>query len=148
MLGLIGVIAVLGLSAMGSGSGVGYAGMSAIGAWKKCYLQNKPAPFILAALSAFPMSQTLYGFILMQQMIPMLNDPNKSALVFGIGIFSGAAIGLSALFQGKAAASACDAYGETGKGNAQYILVLGLIETVALFVLVFTILLLSSVNAA
>jgi len=51
---------------------------------------------------------------------------------------SGLAIGMSAVAQGQAAAAGCDAYGETGKGFANYITVVGLCETVALFVLAFT----------
>jgi len=39
--------------------------------------------------------------------------------------------------QGKAAAVACDAMGETGKGFGNYIVVLGIVETVALFVMAF-----------
>lgn len=46
-------------------------------------------------------------------------------------------MGFSAWFQGRAGAVASDALGETGKGFGNYILVLGLIETVALFVMVF-----------
>jgi V/A-type H+-transporting ATPase subunit K len=37
-------------------------------------------------------------------------------------------------------ASGCDAFGETGQGFGNYILVVGLTETVALFVMVFSIL--------
>jgi len=54
-----------------------------------------------------------------------------------IGIVGGFAIGLSAWMQGKAAARACDALTETGKGFGNYIMILGIIETVALFVMVF-----------
>ena len=46
-------------------------------------------------------------------------------------------MGLSAWMQGKAAARASDALAETGKGFGNYIMVLGVIETVALFVMVF-----------
>ncbi|TBR16755.1 V-type ATP synthase subunit K, partial [bacterium] len=35
------------LSAVGSGWGAGIAGMSAIGAWKKNFSQNKSASFML-----------------------------------------------------------------------------------------------------
>ena len=52
------------------------------------------------------------------------------------------AIGLSAFFQGKVAAASADALGETGKGTANYFIVIGIIETVALFTLVFSLLLL------
>jgi V/A-type H+-transporting ATPase subunit K len=40
--------------------------------------------------------------------------------------------------QGKGAAVACDAMGETNKGFGNYIVVLGMAETVALFVMAFT----------
>ena len=54
-----------------------------------------------------------------------------------IGAVTGVAIGLSALMQGKAGAKASDALAETGKGFANYIMVVGVIETVALFVMIF-----------
>ena len=41
------------------------------------------------------------------------------------------------MMQGKAGASASDALAETGKGFTNYIMVVGLIETVALFAMVF-----------
>ena len=46
-LGLAAAAAALGFSAVGSALGTGYAGMAAVGAWKKCFAQDKPAPFIL-----------------------------------------------------------------------------------------------------
>ena len=58
-------------------------------------------------------------------------------------LFCGLAIGLSALFQGKCAAAAADALGSTGKGTANYFIVIGIVETVALFTLVFGLLLLN-----
>ena len=54
-----------------------------------------------------------------------------------LGCIAGLAIGLSAWMQGKAGAKAADALAETGKGFGNYIMVLGVIETVALFVMVF-----------
>jgi len=50
---------------------------------------------------------------------------------------AGLTIGLSALMQGKAGVKASDALSETGKGFVNYILVVGVIETVALFVMIF-----------
>ena len=54
-----------------------------------------------------------------------------------LGMAAGLAMGASAWMQGKAGASAADALAETGKGFGNYIMVLGVIETVALFVMVF-----------
>ena len=53
------------------------------------------------------------------------------------GLLGGLAMGFSAWMQGKAGASAADAFAETGKGFGNYLIVLGIIETVALFVMVF-----------
>lgn len=131
----LGLGAVLSLSALGSGLGAGIAGMSAIGSWKKAFSQNKIAPFLMVAFVGAPLTQTIYGMILMNRMALLVA---KGTYLWGIGIFSGLAMGVSALMQGKAAAVACDALGETGKGFGNYIVVLGIIETVALFVMVFT----------
>jgi V/A-type H+-transporting ATPase subunit K len=134
--GLIGVGAALALAAVGSALGAGSAGMAAVGAWKKCFVQNKPAPFLLVAFVGAPLTQTIYGFILMNA----LNDASANidpALLLGAGVLGGIAMGMSAWFQGKSAAVASDALAETGKGFGNYIMVLGLVETVALFVMVF-----------
>ena len=138
-LGLIGMAAALGLSAMGSAFGAGFAGMSSVGAWKRCYASGKPAPFIMVAFSGAPLTQTIYGFLLMNFIRSAHCDP---ALALGVGVFGGIAIGLSAFFQGKCAAAAADALGATGKGTANYFMVIGIVETVALFTLVFSLLLL------
>ena len=61
----IGMAAALGLSAAGSAFGAGFAGMASVGAWKKCYASGKAAPFIMIAFSGAPLTQTIYGFLLM-----------------------------------------------------------------------------------
>jgi len=139
----LGPATVLAFSAMGSGWGAGVAGMAAIGAWKKAFAQNKAASFILVAFVGAPLTQTVYGMILMNKMTELAN---RGQYVWWVGIFAGIAMGLSALWQGKAAAVACDAMGETGKGFGNYIIVLGIIETVALFVMAFTLGLLGKIG--
>jgi V/A-type H+-transporting ATPase subunit K len=141
----LGAIAVLALSAVGSGWGAGIAGMSAIGAWKKNFSQNKAASFMLVVFVAAPLTQTVYGMIVMRQLMAIVN---KGQYLWSIGIFAGLAIGLSALWQGKCAAVACDAMGETGKGFGSYLVVLGMTETVALLVMAFTLMLLGLVGGA
>jgi V/A-type H+-transporting ATPase subunit K len=133
-IGMIGVAAVLGIAAVGSAIGAGIAGQAAIGAWKRAYMANKPAPFLLMAFAGAPLTQTIYGNILLGAMRSSTADP---ALLFSAGLTGGLAIAMSAVAQGKAAAASCDAYGETGKGFAQYITVVGICETVALFVMAF-----------
>jgi V/A-type H+/Na+-transporting ATPase subunit K len=131
----LGLSLVLALAACGSAAGAGVAGMSAIGAWKKSYAQNKAASFMLVAFVGAPLTQTIYGMIVMNRMYELAV---KGHYLWGIGAFCGLAIGFSAYFQGKCAASACDAMGETGKGFGNYLVVLGMTETVALFVMAFT----------
>ncbi len=132
--GLFGIGAAIALAAFGSALGAGAAGMAAIGAWKKCYAQNRPAPFTLITFVGAPLTQTIYGYILMNT---LLASTSPDWLILGAGIFGGAAMGASAFMQGKAGAAASDALAETGKGFGNYIMVLGLVETVALFVMVF-----------
>lgn len=141
----LGAILCLALSAVGSGWGAGIAGMSAIGAWKKNFAQNKPASFMLVVFTAAPLTQTVYGMIVMRQLMAIAN---KGQYLWSIGAFAGLAIGLSALWQGKCAAVACDAMGETDKGFGNYMVVLGMTETVALLVMAFTLMLLGIVSSA
>lgn len=132
---MLGAAVCMGIAAIGSAIGIGIAGQGAIGAWKRCYVNNKPAPFILTVFAGAPLTQTIYGFLLMQSMAVSQKD---SWFLLGLGVASGLAMCFSAIAQGKAGAAGSDALGETGKGFAQYIMVVGLCETVALFAMVFS----------
>ena len=132
---MIGAACVLGFSAIGSSLGAAIAGQAAIGSWKRSYMANKNASFLLVAFAGAPLTQTIYGFILMSRMLNSTKDP---LLILAAGIMSGIGMGMSALAQGQAAAAGCDAFGETGKGFSNYIIVVGLCETIALFVMAFT----------
>ncbi len=133
--GMLGAAVCMGIAAIGSAIGIGIAGQGAIGAWKRCYVNNKPAPFILTVFAGAPLTQTIYGFLLMQS---MSSSEKNAGFLMGLGIASGLAMCFSAIAQGKAGAAGSDALGETGKGFAQYIMVVGLCETVALFAMVFS----------
>jgi V/A-type H+/Na+-transporting ATPase subunit K len=126
------------LAAVGSALGTGVAGMAAVGAWKRAFSQNKAAPFILVAFVGAPLSQTIYGMILRNAIQAAKMPPESYYFQMTIGMLAGLAMGLSAFMQGKAGAKAADALAETGRGFGNYIMVLGVIETVALFVMVFT----------
>ena len=121
----LGAAMALGFAAIGSALGTGTAGMAGIGAWKKCYLQGKAAPFILLVFIGAPLSQTIYGLLLMNFII----GADASPVLLGAGIIGG--------YQGKAGAAGCDALAETGEGFGNYLTTLGIIETVALFVMIF-----------
>jgi V/A-type H+-transporting ATPase subunit K len=92
---------------------------------------------MLVAFAGAPLTQTIYGFLLML----FINGSDKEPLVqLCAGVFGGLAIGFSAVLQGKVAARAADALAETGKGTANYFMVIGIVETIAVFVLVFMLL--------
>ena len=135
--GMLGAAICMGIAAIGSAIGIGIAGQGAIGAWKRCYVNNKPAPFILTVFAGAPLTQTIYGFLLMNIKLKALGVANPG-MALGLGIASGLAMCFSAIAQGKAGAAGSDALGETGKGFAQYIMVVGLCESVALFAMVFS----------
>ena len=145
-----GAIACLGLAGAGSAFGTGLAASAAVGAWKKCYAANKQAPFLLLSFVGAPITQVLYGMIVMNKMLDFLKTPEK---VVGLGVpflvagvFAGLAIGLSALFQGRAGAAACDAQAETNQGFTNYLAALGIVETVAIFAMVFALIALGKIG--
>ena len=141
-----GAIACLSLSAVGSAVGTGLAAAAAVGSWKKCYAANKPAPFTLLTFVGLPLSQTLYGMILMFVMNGKAGVSGAGLPMLVLGIFAGLGIGLSALFQGRAAAAACDAQAETNQGFTNYLAALGIVETVAIFAMVFALIALGKIG--
>jgi V/A-type H+-transporting ATPase subunit K len=110
-----------------------------VGAWKKCYLANKPAPMTMLAFTGNPLTQTFYGFLLMGPAFNAAQSPAMDSwLVLSYCIAAGVALLVTAIVQGKIAACACDAMAEKNKGFAQYMIVMGIAESVALFAMVFT----------
>jgi len=145
-----GAICAVGFSAAGSAIGIGKAACAAIGAWKKCYAQNKQAPYILFSYVGAPLTQTLYGMILMFVILGLVGNciPGAGLAAVILGIFAGVGIGASAAMQGQAAAGAADSQAETGKGLANNMAALGVVETVAIFVMVFAMIAIGSLKPA
>ncbi len=142
-LGQAGAAAVLGIAAVGSALGTAAAGLAAVGVWKRCYAQDKPVPFILVTFIGAPLSQTIYGMILMNTIVRVAGERMAAGDVVGFpammaaGLFGGLGMAASAYGQGRVGAAAADALGDTGKGLGNYLMAIGIVETVALFVLVF-----------
>jgi len=139
LLGALGVGGSFGLSAIGAAIAMAACGPAVIGAWKKCYVQNKPAPFILAVFAGTSLSNVIYGFIIMGALATNAAGNSDGAL-FALGIGSGICIGAVAITQAMCSAAAADAYAETGKGFGNFLMVIGIAETVSLFAMVFTLL--------
>jgi len=136
-LGKIGAAGALALAAIGSAAGTGIAGMAAVGAWKKCYAQNKAAPFVLVTFVGAPLSQSIYGLIVCNSIVKAAGSGVQFPALIAAGVFGGIAMGASAYMQGKAGAGCAVSLAETGKGFGNYLMAIGVIETVALFVMAF-----------
>ena len=139
-IGLISGSLVLGITAIGSGIGANIVGQAAIGAWKKCYLSNRPAPMMLIAFAANPVTQVFYAFILMGRLMEVAEaNPERAMIYLGFALAATISLVVTAIIQGKIGACAVEALVETRKGFAQFIAVMGAIETIALFTMVFTV---------
>ena len=138
VIGTMGAGLVMGVAALGAALGMSIAGTAAVGAAKRCYKANKPVPMMMLTFAGFPLTGAIYGYIIMQQMKNVAVSAANSGLMFGFGLGAGLAIGLAMIAEGKVGAAACDALSDTGKGIGFYVAILGIIETVALFVMVFT----------
>ena len=128
----------------GSALGIGAAAQAAAGAWAKEAKAGKPLNFSYIILTGMPLSQTIYGFILMliglsplvigEYAIPATHP----GTLLGIGIAGGLAEFASAWIQGLIGAAGCRSISEgEGKGLVFIIISMGIVETVGLFGFVF-----------
>jgi V/A-type H+-transporting ATPase subunit K len=130
---------VLGLGCIGSAIGCGIAGMASHGVMT--HIDEGHGKYI--GISAMPSSQSIYGFVLMILMRNALKAGTVSAMsAVGIALFAGLAIMLSAIYQGKAAATAIQASAKQPAIFGKCLASLGIIESFALFAFVFALLLL------
>ncbi|MCK5802252.1 MAG: V-type ATP synthase subunit K [Lentisphaeria bacterium] len=126
----------LSLAAVGSALGSGVAAMAAIGVMKRKLAAGEKAPFTLFIFVGAPLSQLFYGMIFNTNLVKANLPPESYMFQIVMGLGAGLAMGMSAFLQGRAGARACDALGETGKGLGGYIMAIGVIESVALLVMI------------
>ncbi len=136
-LGMIGPGIVLGLACLGSAIGCGIAGMASHGVMTR--VDEGHGKFI--GLSAMPSSQSIYGFILMIIMKTNIEAGTLPPLTaVGVGISVGMAILVSAVYQGKCAATAIQATAKQPALFGKAFAALGIVESFALFAFVFALL--------
>jgi len=147
-LGQLGMGLAVGMAALGSSLGAGAAGMSAAGAWAKDAKAGKPLRFIYIICVAAPITQTVYGFIVMTQMAPKLAAADKlGGILFAIGLATGIGEMVSAWVQGLIGAAGCRMLSDSdGKGFAFVLIALGIAETVGIFTLVFMLILIGQIG--
>lgn len=127
----------LALPAMGSSIGCCIAGMASHAAMART--EEGHGKYI--GMAAAPSSQIIYGFILMLLMSQRINAgslPPISGIV--IGASCGAAIMFSAVFQGKVCATGIEASLKQPSVFGKCFAAVGIIESFALFVFVFALL--------
>jgi V/A-type H+-transporting ATPase subunit K len=130
---------VLGLGCIGSSIGCGIAGMASHGVMT--HIDEGHGKYI--GISAMPSSQSIYAFVLMILMRNSLKAGTVSPMsAIGIALFAGLAMMFSAIFQGKAAATAIQASAKQPAIFGKCLAALGIIESFALFAFVFALLLL------
>ena len=134
----IGIGACFLLPACGSMIGAYVVGAATIGAWKKCYMENKPGPFIMVAYCGAPLTNPIYGFILMGQLD--VSERLSNFQIMYMGLLAGFVLAGSAFTQARVAAYAAESFAETGQGFGNNMMVIGICETIALFTMVFTML--------
>jgi V/A-type H+/Na+-transporting ATPase subunit K len=141
--GQFAIALALGLATIGSALGIGAAGQAAAGAWAREARAGEPLRFTYIILLGMPLSQTIYGFILMliglneRVYDPAIVSANAGALL-SIGLAGGLAQLFSAWMQGRIGAAAIRALSEGGgQGIAFMIIAMGIAETIGLFGFVF-----------
>jgi V/A-type H+-transporting ATPase subunit K len=103
-LGWTGLFAPMALGAIGSVIGCAVAGQAAIGAM----VDTESGFGRYLGVSVMPSSQTIYGIVVMFSLQRDVT-PETAPALFGIGLLSGLALLYSALYQGRACASAIHA---------------------------------------
>lgn len=130
---------VLGLGCVGSAIGCGIAGMASHAVMTR--VDDNHAKFI--GMSAVPSSQSIYAFLLMLLMrnaiLANTLSPMSSVV---IGFAVGAAILLSAVYQGMCAATAIQASAKQPALFGKCFAALVIVESFSLFAFVFALLLL------
>lgn len=134
---MVGPALALGLSCIGSAIGCAIAGMASHAIMSR--VEEGHGKYI--GMAAAPSSQAIYGFILMLLMSRAIEAGTLSpGSAIGIGLSSGLAIMLSAIYQGKVCATGMQATLKQPALFGKCFASIGIIESFALFAFVFPLL--------
>lgn len=134
---MVGPAMALGISAIGSSIGCSIAGAASHAAMSRT--EEGHGKFI--GMAAAPSSQVIYGFLLMLQMKKAILAGTLSPMsALAIGLFSGLAIAVSAIYQGKVCATGIQSSLKQPAVYGKCFAAIGIIESFALFAFVFALL--------
>lgn len=131
-LGWVGIYSPMAIGAIGSAIGCAIAGQAGIGAM----LVTESGYGRYVGLSAFPSSMVIYGIVVMFTLNREVTPENAGAL-FGIGFFAGLALLYTAIWQGRAVASAINAFKEKPEIFGLSIAPAAIVEGFAVFAFIF-----------
>ena len=131
-LGWVGIYSPMAIGAIGSAAGCSIAGQAGIGAM----LETEGGYGRFVGLSAFPSSMVIYGIVVMFTLNREVTPENAGAL-FGIGFFAGLALLYTAIWQGRAVASAINAFKEKPEIFGLSIAPAAIVEGFAVFAFIF-----------
>ncbi len=141
-LGWVGVYGAMALGAVGSMIGCAVAGQAAIGAM----LETEGGYGRFVGVSAMPSSQIIYGIVIMFSIQRPVTPENGGAL-FAIGLLSGLALMVSAMWQGRACASAIAAAKDKPEIFGLSLAPAAIVEGFAVFAFIFALVLAGSIPA-
>jgi V/A-type H+-transporting ATPase subunit K len=96
-------------------------------------------------MSAAPATQTIYGIVLMFILLGKVSS-GAGLAIFGIGFFCGTGIMLSAIYQGKVAATGILASSKKPEIFGKCFAAVGITESFAIFCMVFGIIIAGSIS--
>lgn len=139
-LGWVGVYGAMALGAIGSMIGCAVAGQAAIGAM----LETDGGYGRFVGVSAMRSSQIIYGIVIMFSIQRPVTPENGGAL-FAIGLLAGLALMVSAMWQGRACASAIAASKDKPEIFGLALAPAAIVEGFAVFAFIFALVLAGSI---
>lgn len=142
--GHLGGFMSLALGSVGSAIGIGLAGQAAAGAWSRESRAGKSLSFTYIILAGLPLSQTIYGFVAFTLASKAIANTGtnvvQDSMIAGAGLACGLAQLFSAWMQGAVCAAGIRALADgASKTFTNIIIAAGVVETVGIFGLAFTI---------
>lgn len=142
-LGWLGVYSAIGLGAIGSATACTKAGQAACGAMME--VESGYGKFV--GVAAMPSSQTIYGIVVMLQLMAKGVDSTNAMALFVVGLFTGIALLISAIKQGECCASAINAAKNKPEVFGISIAPAAIVEGFSVFAFVFALVLIGNIPA-
>ena len=142
-LGWIGIFAPIALAAVGSVIGCSRAGQAACGAMLEA--ESGHGRFI--GVSAMPSSQTIYGIVVTLSLNRLVDQANAPGL-FAIGVLTGIALMVSAIYQGDCCAASINVSKNKPEVFGLSISPAAVVEGFAVFAFVFALVLIGNLPTA